>query len=561
MDHSARPNLRAADALVATLKAHGIDRIFCVPGESYLAFLDALHDEPAIQLITCRHEGGAGFMAVADAKLTGRPGVCLVSRAPGAMNAAIAVHTAQQDAVPLLLLVGQVTRAERGRKALQEMDYRPTFADSAKLVVEIDDPSLLAETAARLLHVARSGIPGPVVLSMPEDMQDELARGGPAEPRPLPSARPEPDAVARVARAIAGAKKPLLIAGHLVHGDAARASLQRVAERLRVPVAVSFRHQDLFTNDHPLFAAYLGYKIPPSHVAELAAADLVVAIGTRLGDITTQGFCFPTAPRPTQTLIHVLPDATELGRVYQTDDAIVADPVAFLDALAALPAASADAPRDTWITHLASVRTKLAQWQAEPASDGLIFGHLVRALAQQLPHDAMIATDAGTFTTWLHRYFPFRASHRMLAPISGAMGFGVPGATAAGLREPTRTSVVLVGDGGYLMTGNELATAQRYGVPIKIFLADNGAYGSIRLNQEVAYPTRVIGTSLTSPDFVKLGEAFGALAIGVTRAEEVDAAVARALAHKGAAMVVVKSSLETTSAYTTLAQARHRAKR
>lgn len=561
MDSPDRPNLRAADALVATLKAHGVDRIFCVPGESYLALLDALHDEPDIQLITCRHESGAGFMAVADAKLTGRPGVCLVSRAPGAMNAAIAVHTAQQDAVPLLLLVGQVTRTERGRKALQEMDYRPTFADSAKAVVEIDDPSLLAETAARLLHVARAGIPGPVVLSMPEDMQDEPARGGAADPRPLPSARPDPDAVARVAAALGRARKPLLIAGHLVHGDDARATLQAVAERLRVPVAVSFRHQDLFTNDHPLFAAYLGYKIPPAHVAELAAADLVVAIGTRLGDITTQGFSFPLAPRPGQTLIHVLPDAVELGRVYQPDDAIVADPVAFLAALAVQPQPAPNPARESWIGHLAGVRQKLAEWRAEPAADGLIFGHLVRALATQLPVDTMIATDAGTFTTWLHRYFPFRSSHRMLAPISGAMGFGVPGAVAAGLREPGRTSVVLVGDGGYLMTGNELATAQRYGVPIKIFLADNGAYGSIRLNQESAYPSRVIGTGLTSPDFVKIGEAFGALAIGVTRAEEIEPAVARALAHPGAALVAVKSSLETTSAYTTLAQARQRATR
>jgi len=558
MTSEPRANRTAAEALVATLRAHGVDRIFCVPGESYLALLDALHDEPAIQLVTCRHEGGAGFMAVADAKLTGRPGVCLVSRAPGAMNAAIAVHTAQQDAVPLLLLVGQVMRAERGRKVLQEMDYRPTFGDAAKLVIEIDDPDQLAEVAARALHVAQSGIPGPVVLSMPEDMQAELVRGGAAEPRPVPVAQPDPADVASVADAIAHARRPLLIAGHLIHSDRERASLLRAAERLRVPLAVSFRHQDIVDNRDPLFAAYLGYKIPKRQVAALAQADLVVAIGTRLGDITTQGFVFPLAPRPDQRLIHVLPDPTELGRVYQADHAILAAPARFVEALAALPPALRSAEREAWIAQLADLRAELAAWHDAPAADGLTFGPLVHALAHQLPADAMISTDAGTFTTWLHRHFPFQASHRLLAPISGAMGFGVPGAVAAGLREPHRISVVLVGDGGYLMTGNELATAQRYGVPIKIFLADNGAYGSIRLNQEATYPNRVIGTGLTSPDFVKLGEAFGALAIGVTRADQVEPAVARALAHPGAALVAVKSSLETTSAYTTLAAARQR---
>jgi acetolactate synthase I/II/III large subunit len=541
--------LTAAGLLVAELEAHGVDRVFCVPGESYLAVLDALYGRP-IEVITCRHEGGAGFMAVADAKLTGRPGICLVSRGPGASNAAIAVHTAQQDAVPLLLFVGQIERKDRGRGAFQEVTYERMFADMAKLVAEISDPQRVAEVTTRAFHIATTGVPGPVVIVLPEDMLSEPALAPVLPPRRLPLARPSPAAVDAAAELLRRAERPLLIAGSRLRQPAARAALRRAAERWDVPVAVSFRQQDLLDNDHPLFAGHLGYMIPRRQVDAYQESDLILAIGTRLGDVTTQGYVIPTAPRPRQTLVHVYDDAAVLGSVFAADLAIAADPTAFLDALAA-PAAPAAGRHGAWNERLHRLWVEMATWKPLAADDGVVFGSVIAALAKRSDPDAVFAIDAGNFSGWLSRFYPFRASQHLLGPISGAMGFGMPGAVAAALRLKRRV-IALIGDGGMLMTGNELAVAVQHRLPLVVIVSSNGSYGTIRLHQERSFPGRRIATDLANPDFARLAEAFGATGISITRDDEIEPALDRAFTAKGPALIDVRTSLEHISAFTTL---------
>lgn len=545
-----RPNLlSAAQLLVAVLEAHGIDRVFCVPGESYLTVLDALYGRP-IEVITCRHEGGAGFMAVADARLTGRPGICLVSRGPGASNAAIAVHTAQQDAVPMVLFIGQIERKDRGRGAFQEVTYERTFADMAKWVVEISDPARIAEITARALHVATTGVPGPVVVVLPEDMLAEPAPAPVLGPQPRLITKPSPSSIAQAAEMLRGSERPLLIAGSRLASASARAALRRAAERWDVPVGVSFRQQDLFDNDHPLYAGHLGYLLPKHQVAAYQESDLILAVGTRLGDVTTQGYVVPAAPQPKQKLIHVYDDTALLGAVFATDLAIAADPTAFLEALA-IEAAPRTGRNKAWNEKLHRLWADLAAWTPQRAGDGVVFGNVVAALKDRVDGDAVFTTDAGNFSGWLARYFPFRASQRVLGPVSGAMGFGVPASVAAALRLKRRV-ICLVGDGGMLMTGNELAVAVQHQLPLIIILSNNGSYGTIRLHQEKFFPGRRIATDLANPDFTRLAQAFGATGIKVTREEEIQGALDAAFAAKGPAVIEVITSLEYISAYTTL---------
>src|SRR5215470_1112576 len=331
----ARTNVRtAAELLVAELVAHGVDRVFCVPGESYLSVLDALYDEKRIDVVTCRHESGAGFMAVTDAKLTGRPGVAMVSRGPGATNASIAVHTAQQDATPLVLFVGQVERKDRGKRAFQEVDYARSFGDMAKFVAEVHDPARLSEAIARAFHVASTSAPGPAIVVLPEDMLLDQAPNMPRGPQPRLVAEPAPESITQVAALVERAERPILIAGSRLSAPEGRAMLHRAADATGMPVALSFRQQDLFDNEHPLYAGHLGYMLPKDQVALYNESDLVLAVGTRLGDVTTQGYVFPTAPRPKQRLIHVYDDPQVLGAVFATDLAVLAEPAAFLRAFA-----------------------------------------------------------------------------------------------------------------------------------------------------------------------------------------------------------------------------------
>ncbi|MBI1985593.1 MAG: acetolactate synthase [Rhodospirillales bacterium] len=542
----------AAQALVETLYRHGVDRVFCVPGESYLAALDALYDRPEIQTVACRHEGGAGFMAVADAKMTGRPGIVFVSRAPGAGNAAVAVYTAREDAVPLLLFIGQVPLSDRGMGAFQEVNYDKLFGDIAKSVVEVTDPGQLAPATAEAFRVARSGTPGPVVVAMPEDM---LTLPAQAEAiGPLPVARPTPsDAeVSRIAERLVRAERPLLIAGGNVATPKARRALQAASEAWRVPVAVSFKHQDLFINEHPHFAGHLGYGMPSSVVETLGGADLILAVGTRLGEVTTQGFKLPKAPKPDQPLIHVYPDKAWFGRRFETAISVVSGAAPFLEALVARNAPEPPVGRDAWLKQAHAVYAHLAPWEPVTAPDGVSFGHVVAALARSLPEDAILATDAGNFSSWLHRHFPFRSSHMLLGAASGSMGLGVPAAVAAALRFPDRQVAAIVGDGGFLMTGNELATAVQYGARVRLFVSNNKSYGTIRLHQEKLYPGRTIATDLRNPDFASLARAFGAKGLAIRSAADAAPVVAEALASDGPVVVDVATSLQHISAFTTL---------
>ncbi|HYM03385.1 MAG TPA: thiamine pyrophosphate-dependent enzyme [Stellaceae bacterium] len=543
----------AAELLVAVLEAHGVDRVFCVPGESYLTVLDALYGRP-IEVVTCRHESGAGFMAVADGKLTGRPGVCLVSRGPGASNAAIAVHTAQQDAAPLVLFIGQIERKDRGRRAFQEVTYERTFVDMAKWVVEIHDPQRIAEETARAFHIASTGAPGPVVVVLPEDMLAERVTAPVQGRRPGLSAVPAQGAVSEAAAMLRRAERPLLVAGGRLSDATGRAALRRAAEHWDVPVAVSFRQQDLFDNDHPLYAGHLGYLLPKHQVAAYSESDLIIAVGTRLGDVTTQGYVVPSAPQPAQRLIHVYDDTAVLGSVFATDLAIATHPAAFLNALAAEPASPVGRSA-AWNEKLHRLWADLAAWRPAQAQDGVVFGSVIAALQRRAAVDEVFAIDAGNFSGWLARYFSFRASQRLLGPVSGAMGFGVPAAVAAALRLKRRV-ICFVGDGGMLMTGNELATAMQHQLPLIIIVANNGSYGTIRLHQEKAFPGRRIATDLANPDFTRLAQAFGATGIKIEREDDIDGSLEAAFAATGPVVIEVRTSLEYISAYTTLSALR-----
>jgi acetolactate synthase I/II/III large subunit len=546
---------RAADLLVDCLAAHSVDRVFCVPGESYLAVLDALHERKAIETVVCRHESGAGFMAVADGKLTGRPGIAFVSRGPGATNASIAVHVAEQDAVPLILFIGQVPRTELSRRSFQGIDYGKTFADMAKLVVTVEDPGQLPEIVARAFVTARAPTPGPVVIVLPEDMLEEPTSASVIEPRTVPRASGgSPAEIAAVAGMIAKAKRPLLVAGGGLVPREGREALLAAAEVHQLPVALSFKRQELFPNAHPLYAGHLGYKLPRSQVALYAEADLVLAVGTRLGEVTTQGYTFPASPVPKQPLIHVYDDHLYIGRNFQTAMPIVADPTLFLTALAGTWGAAPGA-RAPWIQGLHGAVAATRPWS--PPSDGLLdMGAIVTAFDGKVAADAVLITDAGNFAGWLHRHFPFNGRQLMIGSVGGAMGNAMPAAVAAGLRLPGRQIITWIGDGGALMTGSELATAVQYGVPVKVFISNNGSYGTIRLHQEKAYKGRVHGTSLKNPDFAKWAESFGARGLTVRTIAEAPAIVAEALACRGPVIVDVKTAIEHIAPGLTVAELR-----
>lgn len=544
--------MHAAQLLVQTLADHKVDRVFCVPGESYLPVLDALYDCPAIDVVTCRHEGSAGFMAVADAKMTRRPGVCFVSRGPGATNAAISVHVARQDTAPMVLFVGQVARQDLGCGAFQEVDYHKTFADLAKGVWQVERSDALAEIVARAFHMAQSGAPGPVVVALPEDMLVEETVTKPVAPMPVTRPPADDGEVGRVAALLRAAERPVLIAGPGLDCGAGRRALAACAETWSLAVAPGFKQQHLIAHDHPNLAGYLGYASPPALVGPLRDADLLIAVGTPLDYVTTQGFTLPQAPHPAQTLVHVYPDPAVVGRLFATDHGIVCDPVAFLEKLAVWPDRSIPEGRGRWVAGLHGTVGKLARWQPKKANDGVVFGALVAALAARVEPDAVLITDAGNFASWIHRYFPFGADHHLVGAITGAMGLGMPAAVALGLRQPERQIITFIGDGGFLMNGNELATAVARRVPVCVFVANNASYGTIRLHQEKAYPGRVTATDLTNPDFAALAESFGARGLTIAHDDDVASVVEAALRNPGPVVVDVRTSLNHISAYTTL---------
>jgi acetolactate synthase-1/2/3 large subunit len=550
-----------ADQLVA----NGIEAAFCLPGESYLAVLDALYDTPT-RLITCRHEAGAANMAVAYGKLTGRPGVCLVTRGPGATQASVGVHTAAQDSAPLLLLVGQVARGVRGRESFQELDVPAVFGPMAKWAAEAGDPARLPELLARAFEVATSGRPGPVVLALPEDVLAETARVADARPvRPL-APGVAPAGLARLRELLGGARRPLVIAGGPGWTDAAAGDLRAVAEASRLPVAVSWRSQDVLDNRSASYVGDLGVSTNPALAERVRAADLVVAVGPRLGEITTGGYRLLEAPVPRQRLVHVHPGLAELGRLYQPDLAVNAAVGPFLAAWRSVPPVRGDA----WAAWTEAARSNyqawVRPWPAEgPAAGGAApgpgrvdLGQALAALRERLPDDAIVASGAGNYSVWVHRYFQFRRHGTQLAPKSGAMGFGLPAALAAKVVHPERTVVAVAGDGDFLMCGQELATAVQHGLDVVVLVVDNAMYGTIRMHQERAYPARVIATGLQNPDFAALAEAYGAAGETVTTTADVPAALDRALGAGRPAVLALKVDPEAIAPGLTLSALRRR---
>ncbi len=542
--------MRAADFIVESLKAHGVKRVYCVPGESYLALLDALHDA-GIQVVICRHEGGAGFMAVAEAKMTGIPGVVLVSRGPGATNVSIAVHMAEQDAVPLIAIVGQVGRDEKYRFVFQEMDYGAVFGSFTKGVFELDDAARLPEMLPRAFRLATEGVPGPVILPVPEDMlRDDVP-----EPQvltyPLPALGVASAALEQLREMLLQAERPLLIAGSRLRGAKGAEALAKFAAAQRVPVAVTWKSQDVFDNASELYAGHMDMGTAKALREELMQADLIIAAGTRLGDFATMGFTLPEAPQPQQTLVHIYPDSKPIGRVIRADLGLVADPAEVLSAWAQNPRV-APAARERWISSVHGACLAGQTYAPRNTADGVDFGVVTLALAKHAPATAVITMDAGNMTTWAHRFWKMTPKNTLLGGVVGAMGFGVPSAVAASLVDPSRIPICFVGDGGVLMNGNELATALAFGGKPKIVISNNGIYGTIRTHQERHFPHRVSGTNLVNPDFTAWAKSFGADTFEINWGDDVDAVVKAFLASPSMAVLHVHSSAQSLSAGGTL---------
>ena len=535
----------SSHALLSVFETAGIDRVFLVPGESYLGILDALADFPGIDVVTCRHESGAGFMACADGRLTRRPGVVMVSRGPGATNASIAVHAAQQDGIPLILVVGQVPAADLRKEAFQEIDYQQMYRSIAKWVVEVTDAQQLAVAAFKAVRIAVEGTPGPVVLVVPEDIQQQaVPQPEWAVTRRLP-AQPAQSLVDRVADALSTARKPLIIAGGEFDQEGGREALLGLAEEFNIPVALSFRRHDIFPNGHRLFVGDLGLVNPSEQIDAFSSSDLILALGTRLGDITTQGYRFPALPKASQTLVHVHSDARNIGLHFSPDIGIACDVVAFSQQLAQRGEALDKYPHDDWTEELKEIHQRIAKWPTLQTSDGVPFVSVVRCLAEVLPKDGVVCLDAGTFAAPVYRHFEFAYPQRMMASLSGAMGYGAPAAVATQLRFPHRKVVCLVGDGGFLMTGNEMMAAVERNLPILFVLSNNNCFGSIRVHQEREYPRREHrGTTLVNPDFIALARSFGVEAELVNEVGEIDAALDRGLAANRPYFVEVRSSLD-----------------
>ncbi len=539
--------------LVDQLVIQGCDRIFSVPGESFLAVLDALHDTPQIENIVCRQEGGVAFMACADGALTGRPGSAFVTRGPGATNASIGVHVAMQDSQPMILFIGDVDRGMKDREGFQEVDFAAMFAPLAKWAVRIDDAARIPEYVARAYNVAMSGRPGPVVIALPEDMLCEMAHATDRPRIERIAQAPCPQLMHDLAAHLKTAKAPVAIIGGAGWTPEAARNVQAFAESWGIPVAAAFRRQDAMANDSTVWAGNLGYGPNPKLVARIKAADLVLAIGARLGEATTDSYTLVTPDHPGQTLIHVHPHPEELNRVYRADLAICADMTQFAAALAALQTPASPSPAG------AEAHADWRIWNTPTPFDTRVdLGQCVAAMRAQLPADTIICNGAGNFSGWWHRYWPYGGPGTQLAPTAGAMGYGPPAAVAAALRCPDKTVVALAGDGDFMMNGQELATAMQYGCNLLVLVIDNGAYGTIRMHQEREYPTRVSGTALHNPDFAALARAYGGWAATVETTADFAPALTDAMQRQGLRLLHLKTDAERISVGTTIAALRAR---
>lgn len=518
-----QPPHTAARRLVETLVANGIDRVFCVPGESYLAVLDALADvRDRIQVITCRHEAGAANMAEAYGKLTGKPGVCMVTRGPGATHASIGVHTAHQDSTPMIMFVGQIASSDRGRGAFQEVDYREVFNGLAKWATEIEQADRTVEIVERAFATAQQGRMGPVVVALPEDILHH--DGGPAPIRAVTPARAalDPAFVATLTERLSKAERPLLVLGGSGWTEEAAEAIGDWSERLGLPVSLSFRRKDILSNARTNYAGDLGLGCNPALMQRAKDADLLIAVGARLGENPTQGYTLFTRDQTAQTLIHIHPGSEELGRVWTPLMSATAD-----NSLAAHALATID-PGRTWHDEAKAAHDHYQAFSTPvPVTGAVNMSECMAHLGEALPHTAIVTNGAGNFAAWLHRFYRHRACRTQLAPTSGAMGYGFPAAIAAKSIHPDREVICVAGDGDFMMTSQELATAVQHGIDVVTIVVDNGTYGTIRMHQEGHYPgaDRVIATDLKNPDFVKYAEAFGAFGIRCERTEDFPSAL------------------------------------
>ncbi|PBC03158.1 thiamine pyrophosphate-binding protein [Mesorhizobium sp. WSM3860] len=539
--------------IVEALEANDTDRIFCVPGESYLAVLDALHDSP-IRTIVCRQEGGAAMMADCQGRLTGKPGICFVTRGPGATNASAGIHIAMQDSVPLILFIGQVASHAKEREAFQEVDYKRFFGDIAKWVVEIDDASRIPEFVTRAFAVATSGRPGPVVISLPEDMLTSEVEAPTALAHTPVETSPGEAELDRLEALLNAAKRPIAILGGTRWDFQAVQDVTRIAEAWSLPIGCSFRRQMLFDHLHPNYAGDVGIGINPKLAAAIKQADLVLLIGGRMGEMPSSDYTLLKSPYPDQTLVHVHADAGELGRVYRPTLAINASPAAFVRAFARRRGPAAPG----WAVETAKLHAAYLEWSTPPQTGpgAVQMGLIMTYLEKALPEDAILTNGAGNYATWVHRFHRFRRFATQAAPTSGSMGYGTPAAVAAKALYPDREVIAFAGDGCFLMNGQEFATAVQYDLPIIVVVVNNGIYGTIRMHQEREYPSRVVATDLKNPDFATLARAYGGHGETVEKTEDFAPAFERARASGKPAIVEIRLDPEAITPTRTLTQIR-----
>jgi len=554
---TANDNMRtAAEVLVDQLIVNGVRHAFCVPGESYLAVLDAFHDRD-LAITMCRHEGGAAMMAEAVGKVTGRPGVCFVTRGPGATNASAGIHIARQDSSPMLVFVGQVARRMREREAFQELDYRAVFGSMTKWATEIDDPARVPEIVSRAFHVAANGRPGPVVVALPEDMLTERVAVGDAPPYQPVETAPGRVEMDRFAALLATSERPIVLLGGSRWTQAGCAAAARFAENFVLPVATTFRRGHLFDALHANYAGDLGIGPNPKLVARVKAADLVVLIGGRLSEMPSQGYTLLDIPAPQMTFVHVHPGVDELGRVYRPHLAVNATPAAF-----AIAAATLDPPANPrWGSQAKAAHDEYLAFseRATEVPGGVNLGAILIWLRDHLADDAMVCNGAGNYAAWIHRFYRFRKFATQVAPTAGSMGYGVPAAIGVKRLYPDRTVVAICGDGDFLMSGQEFATAVQFAAPIIIIIADNGLYGTIRMHQEREYPGRISATDLRNPDFAAYARAFGGYGATVEKTADFPAAFRAAESSGLPAIIHLRIDPQAITPTTTLAKIRETA--
>ncbi len=536
--------------LVDQLRIHGVDTVFCVPGESYLTVIDALHDaQNEIKTVACRQEGGATNMAEAYGKLTGKPGVAMVTRGPGACNGSIGVHTAMQDSTPMVIFIGQVARDQEYREAFQEVDYHKFYGAICKEVVQIDSADRVPELVSQAFHVAASGRPGPVAVSIPEDMQRDMVDV--VDARPFQTVRPEvgPKAMGAFRGQLASAERPLMILGGAGWSEQACSDIKAFAEANAIPVAASFRCQDLFDNMHENYAGELGTSASPKLAQRVKDADLLIVVGSRLGEMTSGGYSLVNLPVPQQKLVHIFMESLEIGRVYEPDLAIVGSMESFAAGARDMEPVVCGKWED-WLRQ--AHQDYLDNLEPSLEMSSVDMHEVMDILNAKLPDDAIITNDAGNFSGWAQRFYRYRGFRTQLGPTSGAMGYGIPAAISARLVRPERPVVCFVGDGGAMMSGQEVATAVQYGSDPIILVINNNSYGTIRMHQERDYPDRSLATTLVNPDFAKWAESFGAYGAVVEHTEDFEPIFDAAMSAGRISVIEIRVDLETITTRTTL---------